>query len=417
MKTLLFAVSVALCASANATTYYFADCGTGKDPACVIGNDGNSGTSPTTPYRTSAKFQAVFNAAMPGDRLLLAKGGAWDAVAVTLHNVYSGASAGNLAAMAANPVVVDSYTPSWGAGTAKPRLNGPTTGTANRSVTKLIDELERMPAEQSAAVQVLWMADDPNSSSEDLARVVSADPALTSRIMRIANSAFYGLSGKIRSSAFAVTVLGFSTVRSLAAAVATGALNEPNSVPPSFWLHAAANATAASVLAPRIGAKHQEAFSLGILHDLGCSLLYRTDPEGYRGLIERVGAEDGAALQAAERELFGIDHAQAVARVLAAWRFPDDFVDALATHHDPLGSSPSVLARTLTGGEVLARLAMEAHAEGVELADEESEELPPIEDADVEALAAARVPHDAVPGVVAQVQRGFRGLADAISIA
>ena len=131
MKTLLFAVSVALCASANATTYYFADCGTGKDPACVIGSDGNSGTSPTTPYRTSAKFQAVFNAAMPGDRLLLAKGGAWDAVAVTLHNVYSGASAGNLAAMAANPVVVDSYTPSWGAGTAKPRLNGPTTGTAN----------------------------------------------------------------------------------------------------------------------------------------------------------------------------------------------------------------------------------------------------------------------------------------------
>ena len=53
----------------------------------------------------------------------------------------------------------------------------------------------------------------------------------------------------------------------------------------------------------------------------------------------------------------------------------------------------------------------------VELADEESEELPPIEDADLEALAAARVPHDAVPGVVAQVQRGFRGLADAISIA
>src|SRR5204863_147110 len=61
MKTLLFAVSVALCASANATTYYFADCGTGKDPACVIGNDGNSGTSPTTPYRTSAKFQVVFD--------------------------------------------------------------------------------------------------------------------------------------------------------------------------------------------------------------------------------------------------------------------------------------------------------------------------------------------------------------------
>jgi hypothetical protein len=131
MKIFLLPLLIAFSIPAEAKTYYFTECGAGKDPACVAGSDTALGTSSTTPYRTMAKFQTLFNAAQPGDQILLAKGGAWDAVAVTLHNTYSGTSAGNLATMAANPVIVDSYTPNWGAGTAKPRLNGPTTGTVN----------------------------------------------------------------------------------------------------------------------------------------------------------------------------------------------------------------------------------------------------------------------------------------------
>ena len=124
---LLFLCSI----PASATTYYFADCGAGKDGACVAGSDAALGTSSAVPYRTSTKFQAVFNAAKPGDQLLLAKGGAWDAVAVTLRNAYSGTDSTHLATMVANPVIVDSYTPSWGTGVAKPRLNSLTTGTVD----------------------------------------------------------------------------------------------------------------------------------------------------------------------------------------------------------------------------------------------------------------------------------------------
>lgn len=131
MKQIILAIWFALPIAANATTYYFADCGTGRSAGCIAGNDSNNGTGPATPFQTMAKFQTTFNAALPGDQLLLAKGAAWDSVAVTLHNTYSGASASNLATMAAAPLVVDSYTPSWGTGIAKPRLNGPTTGTAN----------------------------------------------------------------------------------------------------------------------------------------------------------------------------------------------------------------------------------------------------------------------------------------------
>ena len=131
MKIVLLSFLLAASIPASAKTYYFADCGAGRDLACVAGADAALGTSSTTPFRTMTKFQALFNAAQPGDQFLLAKGGAWDAVSIALHNAYSGTSAGNLAIMVANPVVVDSYAPNWGAGTAKPRLNGLTTGTAN----------------------------------------------------------------------------------------------------------------------------------------------------------------------------------------------------------------------------------------------------------------------------------------------
>ena len=88
----------------------------------------------------------------------------------------------------------------------------------------LLDALEHLPAQQSAAVRVLHVVDDPASSSTDLATAVGADPVLTAQVMRMANSAYYGLSGRVRSCEFAVTLLGFATIRSLAAAFAAGAI-------------------------------------------------------------------------------------------------------------------------------------------------------------------------------------------------
>src|SRR5919197_4470276 len=110
--------------------------------------------------------------------------------------------------------------------------------TASTSTPLLIRQLERLPTNPTAAVRVLWLADDPNSSSEDLAAAVSTDPALTTRIMHLANSAYYGLSGRVPSGAFAITVLGFSAVRTLAAAAAAGALDRQGAVPEGFLHHA-----------------------------------------------------------------------------------------------------------------------------------------------------------------------------------
>ena len=114
----LVAAAASVCTAASATVYYVSDCQAGAASGCVAGNDSNNGTSAATAWRTTAKLQSAFNAGKPGDQFLLAKGGAWSGVSMTLFNT----NGGNPSAMYTNPMIIDSYTPSWG-GTAKPILN------------------------------------------------------------------------------------------------------------------------------------------------------------------------------------------------------------------------------------------------------------------------------------------------------
>jgi len=221
-------------------------------------------------------------------------------------------------------------------------------------VDALIEELERLPAQPSVAMGVVWVADEPHSSARDLAGALTADPSLTARVLRLANSAYYGLSRRVADVGFAVTVVGFPTIRAMAAASASG-LFEPGAraVPQGFWEHSVAVAAACSALAVRAGVRAPEAFALGLLHDLGRALLFRTDPERY----DAVAAEARAArapLSRVERDAFGLGHDEAAARVFAAWRFPEDFIEAVSVHHsDPEGSLPPS-ARVLMAAEAVA---------------------------------------------------------------
>lgn len=113
-------VCLSLATSASAATYYVADCQTGADPACVPGSDGNAGTSPNAPWRTTTRVGSVLATLAAGDQVLFARGGSW---------VNASMNATNLHATPAMPIVFDAYTPSWGPGTARPILTESRTGT------------------------------------------------------------------------------------------------------------------------------------------------------------------------------------------------------------------------------------------------------------------------------------------------
>src|SRR5256885_17013670 len=105
-------------------------------------------------------------------------------------------------------------------------------------VDALIEELERRPAQPSVAVRTVWVADQPNSSAKDLAAALTADPALTARVLRLANSAYYGLSRRVADVSFAVTGVGFPTVRDMAAVDGSGLLGHGgDSVPAGLMVN------------------------------------------------------------------------------------------------------------------------------------------------------------------------------------
>jgi len=203
----------------------------------------------------------------------------------------------------------------------------------------LSEKLLRLTPQPAAAVRLLRLVDDPGASGHDLARVVSADPALSARMIRLANSPYYGVSGRVGNASRAVVLLGFATVRALAVGAAAALLLETyDETPAGFWAHSVAAASSASALARHIGVNADDAFSVGLLHDIGALLLW---PEHVRALGDR--APDSMPP----------DHEEAGARVLEAWRFPPSFVRAVAHHHHP-ETAGDTLTHIVAASEALA---------------------------------------------------------------
>jgi putative nucleotidyltransferase with HDIG domain len=222
------------------------------------------------------------------------------------------------------------------------------------STHALAKELARLPAQPVAAVRVLQMVEDPRASAADLARLIEADPALSARVIRLANAPYYGLARRVASASRAVVLLGFSTVRALAVGAACGLLDDAvRAGSGRAWLHSVTTAASCSVVARAIGYPTSDAFSAGLLHDVGRTLLERTEPDRYAAVTLRM-AVDGVDLLEAEEDEFGHDHAWVGADVLEAWRFPPVFVRAVASHHRPPEMVADTLSRIVIVGHALA---------------------------------------------------------------
>ncbi|MGB8651862.1 MAG: HDOD domain-containing protein [Mycobacteriales bacterium] len=220
-------------------------------------------------------------------------------------------------------------------------------------LAELLEDLGRLPPSRGAALRVVQVIDDPSAGAVQVAEAASLDPALTARLLQLANSAYYGLSGRVRTAAFAVTVVGMQTVRSLAVLSAAG-VRRGDDVPPGFWRGSAAAAVAAAMVAPGVGVPAPDAFCAGMLHDLGTALLWRRDPVGHGELMAR--ATSARPVEAAEMQVYGGTHATLCADVLLQWHLPEDMCSAIGLHHEWPSRTAPPLRRALQGGLALAAL-------------------------------------------------------------
>ena len=213
------------------------------------------------------------------------------------------------------------------------------------------DVLDSLPPLPPVALRVVQVSQDPRASAADLATVVSSDPALSARILRVANSPAYRAVQEITSVQAALVRLGFVQARNIALSAAlTGAYapDERNALfrIDEFWRHSLAVAfRAAELAAERPELDVPTAFTAGLLHDIGRLALYYADPAGMDQAVAAVLA-GGATLEAAELAETGYTHGEVGGALCRGWGLPERIAEAAANHHDsePAGSYAMLVA-------------------------------------------------------------------------
>jgi putative nucleotidyltransferase with HDIG domain len=215
------------------------------------------------------------------------------------------------------------------------------------STDELLARIERLPALPRAVHELNEALSRADVPTDRIVRAVGSDQALTVSALRLANSSFYGVSGRVVNLRDAVQILGLQT---LTAAVLTSAVMArfDRTACPGFdfdacWRHALATALCAQALAQPRGIDACTAYTAGLLHDIGRLALASCFPRQLTA-AQAWAAEHDIAPQDAERAVLGSDHAVVGSLIAAHWRLAPAIVDAIRLHHEvPAGAGRSVL--------------------------------------------------------------------------
>jgi HD-like signal output (HDOD) protein len=156
--------------------------------------------------------------------------------------------------------------------------------TVSLDIDAVLDNLDRLASQRPVAARIVATSNNENTGAAELAAVLGADLALAAKVMKLANSAYFGLSGRVTSLQFAVTVVGFNTVRSIAT-VALSGVDGAQALPQGFWNTSVHLAAASGALGPHFRERTADAMCLGLLAQLGAALLYQIDTDGYDRLV------------------------------------------------------------------------------------------------------------------------------------
>lgn len=201
------------------------------------------------------------------------------------------------------------------------------------SVAAVLESAAELTPFSAVAFRLIELLDDDLASADDVARVASTDPALTARIIQAANSAFYRRRAGVATIRDAIMVLGAHEVRTLVIATCVvGSMPEPRALDHhAFWQFSLATALLADLIARSEGNLTGEAFTAGVLHNVGLLVLDQYCPQGLREITSLVGP-GRRRLHDREQLVFGFTDAELGARLAEQWRLPPDVVRAIEAH-------------------------------------------------------------------------------------
>jgi HD-like signal output (HDOD) protein len=208
---------------------------------------------------------------------------------------------------------------------------------------KAISHIATLP---EITVKIIELVEDPTSTANDLNNVISNDPALCSRILKVVNSSFYGLPGQIGSINRAIVLLGLNAVKNIAISASMAKLFRGGQVSPAFsardlWMHSISTAAACKLLTERLNlGVGDEAFLAGLVHDIGVMVELQYDRNKLIEVINKVSPDKegvpSSSMMEAELAVFGATHQQFGKGLCDKWKFPKVFSLVTGHHHNPL---------------------------------------------------------------------------------
>lgn len=219
------------------------------------------------------------------------------------------------------------------------------------TITKIIDKFSDSKTLPHVAIKVTQLVNDENSTMQDFEETIQLDPILVTRLLRLVNSPYFGLSQKVDSIAKAIVFVGMKSLRNLVAVEALRDLFKDNSTGEGFsrkhlWMHSATVAILAEMIGKRIfGDAREDLFLAGIIHDIGLIVEDQVEGELLRKAC-KIYEPGKKTMVDAEQEVIGVNHCEVGFALASGWKMPPDVLAAIRDHHNP---AKKVAPSSLTG--------------------------------------------------------------------
>jgi putative nucleotidyltransferase with HDIG domain len=212
----------------------------------------------------------------------------------------------------------------------------------NRVIDKVKQSIDRMPSLSPVLHKINAVANNINSSAQDLTNVIQLDPVLTAKVIRMVNSAYFGLPQEITSLKQAVVMLGINTIKNVALSSAflgtislkgKTELNEED-----FWRHSLGVAVASKLIAKRlrVDAKYlEEYFIAGLIHDIGKVLMNNFFSDDMNTIL-KISSQKNESITTVERKVLGLTHEEIGIAIGKKWKFENSLLYAMGRHHQPV---------------------------------------------------------------------------------
>jgi HD-like signal output (HDOD) protein len=210
----------------------------------------------------------------------------------------------------------------------------------------ILNQIDAFPALPSTVSEVISITGNPESSAQDLMKAILPDQAMCLTILKIANSAFFGLPRTVSTIDKAVMVLGFNEIKNIVLGKAVfnsfrEVYRNNRELISDFWEHSFITGLAAKIIAEDINISPSESFIAGLIHDIGKLAMLISLNSDYVTILESSSAQ--LKTHRTEQELFTISHNEVGYRLLNRWLFPRPLLTAIRCHHTPLDSTSEPL--------------------------------------------------------------------------